>query len=198
MVPIAFFRANLAYARNLVAIARAVDSQTTAVVDITDILRAALVAGVSSLDHYVHEKVRTMMLGIYASANPGTDAYGRFTVALSSVETAFLNPGSSDWLDGEIRRQHALLSFQKPDKIADAVRMISPVKLWEEVGTAMTMPPADVKRELTLIVDRRNQIAHEADVDPTPPHDRWPIAYADVDRALGFIEHVGTSIETVC
>ena len=60
------------------------------------------------------------------------------------------------------------------------------------------MKPEDVKRELTLIVDRCNKIAHEADVDPTPPHERWPIDYPDVDYSLDFIGGVTQAIEGVC
>jgi hypothetical protein len=72
------------------------------------------------------------------------------------------------------------------------------VKLWEHVGIAAGLKPEDIKRELTLIVDRRNKIAHEADVDPTPAHDRWPIAYTDVERALNFIERVVAGIDGAC
>lgn len=196
--PADFFADNLAYARNLVAIARAVDAQTTSVVDVTDILRAALVAGVSALDHYVHEKVRTRMLEAHASGAAVTDAFGRFRVSLASARAGLSNPGTAEWLDAEIRSQHSLLSFQKPDKIADAVRLISSIKLWEDVAAQLGITDKDMKRELILIIDRRNKIAHEADVDPTPPHDRWPISYADVERALDFLELNVGAIDCLC
>ena len=52
------------------------------------------------------------------------------------------------------------------------------------------MSPQDVRRQLNLIVDRRNKIAHEADSDPTFPGSRWPIDEALVDEAVDFIEQV--------
>lgn len=196
--PLAFFEDNLGYARNLVAIARAVDTQTTPALDVSDILRAALVSGVSALDHFVHEKVRTRMMETFAKGDPGTDAFQRFSTPLGAVQAALTSAAPPDWLDAEIRSQHGLLSFQKPDKIADAIRLISPIKLWEEVASALGSDAQTVKRELTLIVDRRNKIAHEADVDPTPPHDRWPISYPDVDNALGYMDSLGHTIDGLC
>ena len=70
-------------------------------------------------------------------------------------------------------------SFQQPDKIADAIRLFSDVKLWQQVALELAIPEQDVKARLKLIVDRRNKIAHEADVDPSFPNMRWPITESD-------------------
>lgn len=51
------FYDNLKRIRNLDSIVAAMSSLTTAVVDLTDILRAELVMSVSALDYYVHEVV---------------------------------------------------------------------------------------------------------------------------------------------
>ncbi|MCX2971959.1 hypothetical protein OSB71_24420, partial [Streptomyces sp. JHD 1] len=67
------------------------------------------------------------------------------------------------WLEQEIREQHGYLSFQQPDKVADAFRLVSDVSLWVEVAKHLGLRPEDVKRQLKLIADRRNKIAHEAD-----------------------------------
>ena len=45
-----------------------------------------------------------------------------------------------------------------------------------------------------LVVDRRNKIAHEADVDPTYPHSRWPISQTDVDGTLSFLSETVEAI----
>jgi hypothetical protein len=39
----------------------------------------------------------------------------------------------------------------------------------QRVGIQMTLPAQDVKTWLQLIVDRRNKIAHESDMDPANP-----------------------------
>ncbi len=42
--------------------------------------------------------------------------------------------------------------------------------------------------------DARTMIAHEADADPSYPNMRFPIATADVNRAIDFIETLGGAI----
>ena len=44
------------------------------------------------------------------------------------------------------------------------------------------------KAQLCAIVDRRNKIAHEADLDPGNPGERWPIDRPLVEEAIDFIE----------
>ena len=57
----------------------------------------------------------------------------------------------------------------------------------------------DVKNRLRAIVNRRNQIVHEADLDPSIPGsmNRWPISPADVTSALDFIQDVCEAIHIV-
>ena len=61
----------------------------------------------------------------------------------------------------------------------------------------MGRPAIDIKNELTLIIDRRNKIAHEADIDPSFPGERWPIAAADVEVVIDFILDVCEAINEV-
>ncbi|WP_293063557.1 MULTISPECIES: HEPN domain-containing protein [unclassified Moorena] len=51
---------------------------------------------------------------------------------------------------------------------------------------------------MSIIVDRRNKIAHEADINPTLGlGDRWPINEKLVNDAVDFIEEVVESIHAV-
>jgi hypothetical protein len=102
--------------------------------------------------------------------------------------------GADAHLETEIRARHSFLSFQQPDQIADAIRLFSPIELWKEVGQTLGEDPQDIKARLKLIVERRNKIAHEADIDPTFPDQRWPIRSQDTEDALGFIEKIGETI----
>ena len=77
------------------------------------------------------------------------------------------------------------------------MRLVSDVELWAAVGTQLSRPSADVKTQLKLIVDRRNKIAHEADMDPTPPRSRYPITRNLVDTSLDFLENVANAIIAV-
>ncbi|WP_293105383.1 HEPN domain-containing protein [Moorena sp. SIO3I6] len=56
----------------------------------------------------------------------------------------------------------------------------------------------EIKQQLSIIVDRRNKIAHEADINPTLGlGDRWPINEKLVNDAVDFIEEVVESIHAV-
>ena len=181
------FEQNLTRARNLVGLSASLSSLTTQAVDTTDLLRAALILSVSALDHFVHEFTRIGMLDVHAQAKPGTPAYVEFKVSLSSAQEALADESSS-WLDREIRKTHGWLSFQHPDKIANAIRLVSTVDLWQAVALRRNEDVKATKAQLGAIVDRRNKIAHEADLDPGNPGERWPIDRPLVEEAIDFIE----------
>lgn len=116
--------------------------------------------------------------------------------AISSSVVKRLNNAS--WLENEIRERLGYQSFQQADKIADAIRYISDKKLWDEVANKISRPAKDIKQQLNSIVDRRNKIAHEADIDPTYNiGDRWNIDEVLVGDAVDFIEQIVESIHQV-
>jgi hypothetical protein len=191
------FNANHKRAKDLVGLAGSLGAQTTQALDISDILRASLVLGVSALDHLIHEIARLGMIEVASGNRLATEAYHRFPVALKSASAYAANPAANQWLDAEIRARHGWQSFQDPDKIAEAIRLVCDKELWSGVGALLGMPARDVKGQLRLIVDRRNKIAHEADMDPTAPGQRWPIDAAIVSDALDFLESLAVAIITV-
>jgi len=191
------FRQNIARVRNLGAIHKALNAQTTGAIDLSDILRAALVMAVSALDHYVHEIARIGMLEVYHGNRPETLAFLRFDISLESARLGIAASTSDDWLDNEIRTRHSWRSFQRADKIADAIRLVSDVKLWEEVANHLGKTSQDVKKQLKLIVDRRDKIAHEADMDPSFPGSRWSIDETLVDDAVNFIEQIAETMYNI-
>lgn len=241
------FRISIGRVRDLIALHNSVKAQATGALDVSDMLRAALVLAVSALDYYVHEVVTLGMLEIHRgqrsepipSANTTQSAFSRFQVSLggarqdrltaidiaswleadiqqaqgyeflqksqtisaliptiSSSILARLN--NTSWLESEIRERLGYQSFQQADKIADAIRYISDKKLWDEVATQMTKSAKDIKQQLNSIVDRRNKIAHEADIDPTfNIGSRWNIDEVLVSDAVDFIEELVESIHQV-
>ena len=193
------FRISIARVRDLIAVHNSLKAQASSVLDLSDILRAALVLAVSAFDYYIHEVVRIGMLEIHRGQRPEPPAFSRFQISLGSAR-AGINAGQNidSWLEDEIRQRHSYKSFQQPDAIADAVRLICDKKLWEEVSMNMSRPAKDIKQKLILIVDRRNKIAHEADIDPTLSlGDRWPIDELLVNEAVDFLEHIVESIHKI-
>ncbi len=197
--PIEQFRENITRVQGISGLYTTLDNATTAAVDLTDLLRAQIVMIVSALDLYIHEITRIGMLEVYNGQRSQTDAFLRFQVTLESAMQGISNPRVNEWLDTEIREKHSHLSFQDPDKIADAVRRFSSCELWPSVAKQINLDVQDVKSRLRAIVDRRNKIAHEADLDPNYPGTitRWPISPADVASTLHFIQKVCEAIDTV-
>lgn len=188
------FQDNLLRARELGKLAEAVTHITTSAIDVSDMWRAQVVLGVSALDHLIHEMARLGMLEIFKGTRSKTDAFSRFQAPLDSVMRGLNGQAHELWLGDAVREKHSWLSFQQPDKIADAIRLISPVKLWEQVEKELGQSAQDVRMRLELIIDRRNKIAHEADMDPTNLGFRWPIDAALSTDALDFIEKVAEAI----
>jgi RiboL-PSP-HEPN len=241
------FRISIGRVQDLIALHNSVKAQATGALDVSDMLRAALVLAVSALDYYVHEAVTLGMLEIHRgqrfepapSANTTQSAFSRFQVSLggarqdrlaatdiaSWLETeiqqtygyAFLQQSHTvsalipailnslvnrlsnvSWLEDEIRERLGYQSFQQADKIADAIRYVSDKKLWDEVATKMSRPAKDIKQQLNSIVDRRNKIAHEADIDPTfNIGSRWNIDEILVSDAVDFITQLVESIHQI-
>ncbi|NET03297.1 MAG: hypothetical protein F6K16_00885 [Symploca sp. SIO2B6] len=118
---------------------------------------------------------------------------------IPAISDSMLNRlNDASWLEDEIRERLGYQSFQQPDKIADAIRLISDKRLWDEVATTIGKPKKDIKQQLSSIIDRRNKIAHEADIDPTfNIGNRWNIDEVLVSDAVNFIELVVENIHQV-
>jgi len=188
------FQLNIQRTRILCGIHDVLKTKTTGALDISDILRSALVMAVSALDQYIHEIVRLGILEIYRGERNVTVQSLKFNVSLESVRRCLINPSDATWLDDEVRERHSWQSFEQPDRIADAIRLISDVNLWETVASNFGTDTDYIKRRIKLIVDRRNKIVHEADIDPSFPNTRWPIDDKTVIETVTFIEQVVLSI----
>ncbi len=238
------FQTSINRVRDLISVHNTIQSQVTNALDLSDLLRAALVLAVSALDYYIHEVIRLGMLEIHRGQRPepgfgdntNQSQFSKFKISLGNAQkdrniainiTSWLDSeiqqtygdeflqnyssisellpilsssifnrlNSTSWLEDEIRSQHSYKSFQQPDKIAEAIRLISHKKLWDEVATELGKSAKETKQKLSIIVDRRNKIAHEADIDPTLGlGNRWEIEQSEVSDAVDFIEQVVESI----
>lgn len=186
-------RVSMSRVEHLGGLYDALSSLTTRAVDASDLLRAQIVLGVSAMDYYVHEVTALGMVAVFEGKRPPTQAFLKYRVSVGAI-SAGASTSNSSWFEAEVREGHSYLSFQQSEKIADAIRHFTDVKLWQEVAAKMATPEQTVKDHLKLIVDRRNKIAHEADLDPSFPGARWPIHVGDVEHSLRFLKQVCESI----
>lgn len=165
--------------------------------DLSDLLRGQVVMLVSCFDYYIHEIVKIGIKEIYQGLRPETNHYNNFSIPLSCHIKMKIYGNELDVLDEFICERHGYLSFQSPEKIADAVRFFSTIRLWDSISAKIGIPAADIKKKIDLYVDRRNKIAHEADIKPGTFGDRWPIDKKIVEDMREFIVLVGNALYDV-
>lgn len=191
------FRLNGERVEHLGGLYDAISTIMTTALDASDLLRAQIVLSVSALDYFVHEVTVRGMVQIFDGARPATESFKKHRISAGLLLGS--SSGSSAAFEADVRERHAFLSFQQPEKIADAIRLFHDKPLWTQVAIKMNSSESEIKTRLRLIVDRRNKIAHEADADPSFPGARWPIARADASEALKFIRDVCEAIfATAC
>jgi hypothetical protein len=187
------FKDNIQRIRNLHSIYTHLSSNISSIIDISDVLRAELAFAVSAFDYYIHGLVRVGMFETFNSKRLETAAYKKFNVPLEKMKDAISNPASLSWLISEITDQHSRKSFQRSDNVSEAIRLVSDIKIWDEIAKRQGKNASDLKNQLDLIVARRNQIVHEADMDPSSGN-RWPINDTMVNDAIDFIEKIADTI----
>lgn len=216
MTPIAHFEALWARCAELSSLHAYLANNVTAALHPDEILRAEWVARVAALDLFIHELTAQRMVAIFEGRSAPTPAYHRFAVAnetvdripqaiVGNVPSAIIAPASaSAAFDLHVRTDLGKRTFQKPDDIADAVRLCSSVELWNEVAVRLGATPEkkndlakDIRKTLSLIAERRNKIAHEGDLQPPPLREPWPIAQADLAFVARHIENVVHAINAV-
>ena len=100
-------------------------------------------------------------------------------------------------VEEEIRRLHGYKTFQNADSISQALSLIGVKSIWDKVGVSLAIPPSDVRTSLNIIIDRRNRIAHESDIDPTMGLGmKYPIDYHMVGQALDFLKRLVVAIDS--
>lgn len=175
----------------------------TSAVDLSDLYRSAIMQSVSAFDHYIHEEIRLRILDLFKQDRSQWPAkLSTFPVPLGVVGDVSAGTVRESWLSEEIRLQHGHLSYQHPDKIADGLRLISDTPAWETIAGKLGITSQGrqtagkvLKRRWQLIIDRRNLIVHESDLDPTPPRDtRYPIDHTTTEDALRLVSDVAESI----
>lgn len=183
------------------------NNNTVAALQPDELLRAEWAMRVSALDLFVHEVVAQNLLKIFQGVRPVCPGYSKLQISsdtLMRIHGSGQGPASDTAFDLEVRTQLGRVTYQFPDDIADGIRLVSPVKLWNEVAinlganvVSATVATATLKQKLSIIVNRRNKIVHEGDLQPTIPRTPWPISRSDVDDVKATIQSIVVAIDAV-
>jgi len=145
---------------------------------LNELLRAALAGIVSALDRYCHDLIVSNVVRELSRSERKMNRelkqlYIPVVIARKAVKHAGVRKGKG----GKIRTRpmniirdavqevlHREETFQRPDDVMRALRMIGIEKLWDRCAERMTVKSKTIPQRLNRIVDRRNRIVHEGDV----------------------------------
>lgn len=161
---------------------------------------------------FVHNIVKKGVIEIFTKSRKETSKFQSLTfqaktiLKLIEVMTPGFIPSTPDEipeiiLEKDLYNKLSYMSFQHPDKVVDALSLIwnEPHKMQTLAidiglpGTTNNEKVANLKQQLETIIQRRNQIAHEGDIDPTTMLPRT-IDIEHVKDATNFIESLGHAI----
>ncbi|MEN5235054.1 HEPN domain-containing protein [Sphingobacterium faecium] len=164
---------------------------------ISDILRSEIVYIVSALDKFLHDVVKVGILEIFNLQRQETPAFNNFSISISqmnSIMNPLTNQNPNAILEEIVITNHRHLSFQDPDKIAQALSLIwLETHKWQKIAIKLGMTEMALKVELKNIVIRRNQIVHEGDIDLFS-NDIQDINENDVLKSVNFINSLVNAI----
>jgi hypothetical protein len=171
------FHISIQRVRDLIVIHNSVKTQAAAVLDLSDILRAALVLAVSALDYYVHEVVRLGMLEIHRgqrpepnpSSNTVQSAFSRFQVSLGRArEDRIIAVDIASWIVSEMQQSYGHNFLQQSQTISGLIPAISSCILnrlnntsWledeirERLGYQSFQQPEKIADAIRLISDKK-------------------------------------------
>jgi hypothetical protein len=147
------------------------------------------------------------MRGVFRGAELSSQLIGTALISnetLNRIRAAVTTSDASAAFDLYVRDHLSRITYQDPDDIADGLRLCSTTELWNEVAMNLGATPAtktdqakNLKTQLSLIVRRRNIIAHEGDLQQSPLREPWPIAQADLSYVGDQIERLVRAIDAV-
>lgn len=182
------FHRALQRSKTVLAIYDLLINSAPAALDATDILRSATVLGVSALDYLVHIVVR-LEIEDRALRKRAIESVS-IPIGLSYLESAeFVKAAGL-----HVKSVNGYKSFVSPAKLSEALKPILN-RPWDDISCAFGDNSERIKRRLTLIVNLRNRIAHEGDLDAET---LIPVSYdierQDVHEMIIFLERLGNAI----
>lgn len=178
--PIEQFKMNLIEVLKLNDTYKYINKLLTDGIDINGLLRAQIVFIVSALDQYIHQVIVYEMKEIFIQNKQIPASFSKLLVG-ADVLNLIINGNPVDkieLIENDIRLKLGWKSFQNPEKINEGLKMVFEKEIWKTVSAMMSNNPTDVKQRLSLIVKRRDCIAHEADYDPVN------LSQYDIDESI--------------
>ncbi|WP_158812047.1 HEPN domain-containing protein [Beijerinckia sp. L45] len=185
------FQSGCTRAEGLCAIFHHLRRTAPAAMDCDDILRSAVVLAVSSFDLFIHDLFRLEVIHRIRTGKKVDIFKVPFNVLLQRDLERI------ESIEACIREDNSYKSFVAPDKLASCLRPLVNDP-WEKISSCLVRTSSVAKAELKRVVDLRNRIAHEADLNPALGGvELWPIYREDVETSVEFLRRLGAAIAKV-
>lgn len=177
------------------------------VFDIGDFYRAAWVQAVSAVDHWFHEVLYRRVAELAVQDSPDMPyQLTNFELPLKKVEEVRRGTTTlADAVSDHVKAKWSNAALQNPRKISEALKLVTEENIWAKAAaqinewhhgrTAMTEQA--LKKQYMVITERRNKIAHDADLVDGSLDQRRSITDAEVNDAIDWIERISLAIAKV-
>ncbi|MBZ6103169.1 hypothetical protein [Streptomyces olivaceus] len=202
------FQTNLSYARRMVKTGGMLTPFRSPTIDIDDFYRAAWVQAVAAIDHWLHEEVLRRVAELTARDSPEMPPQlRRYELPLHRVEA--VRRGEVDLSEAvveHLREKLAVQALQHPGKISEVLKLVTERKVWYEAAGCInehffqgrtTFNEKTLRSRYLEITQRRNRIAHDADLVDGDLKKRRSIDANEVTDAIDWIERIALAIAHV-
>nr|WSY55711.1 hypothetical protein OG999_39970 [Streptomyces sp. NBC_00886] len=201
------FSTNLEYARKMINTGKNLANFQSPIIDIGDFYRAAWVQAVSAIDHWFHEELYRRVAELSAGDSPAMPyQLTKFELPLAKVEEVRRGDISlADAVSEHVKAKWGNAALQNPRKISEALRLVTEENIWDKAAVQInewnrgrtSMTGQTLKQQYISITDRRNRIAHDADLEDGDLKRRRLITDADATDAVDWIERIALAIAKV-
>lgn len=193
------FENNFRYIKELDALYLFLQKDLRLGVDLSDLLRAEIVYSISAFDKLIHELIRIGMVEAFQGNRNKTSRFLNFQVSSNTLIEILNNNNTANlpseyWFEQEVVLKNNHISYQDPSKITEGLNYIWPEQYkWQQISNKLGQEERTIKTTLNNIVNRRNKIVHESDIDLQTGH-KNKIEHSDVTFSTSFIEELGRTI----
>ena len=190
------FKLNISGTRELASLYDYLRDQVKTPTTFDDLLRFQIVYSVSAFDKLIHDVIRIGMVRIFTGNRAPTAKYLAEKISMSAYAalSAATIPPKEFYFEQEIIGKLRLITYQSPENVNEGLSYVWDEKYkWQKIAAAMGLTEDAAKTQLRLIVDRRNKIVHEADVD-IATGGKFTILKADCETTVSYLENCGQKI----
>lgn len=201
------FWENLTAARNVVVGGMSLEQLGVTTLNVGDVYRGALTQAVSALDMWVGEEISRHAAALAQRVtSPLPGKLRDVKITLGQAEDILLGQLSlGEVAAGAVDAELYRATLQRPRAIADALKFVWDGELWRDVSTwlrknapsSFFLAAGALASRLDQVVERRNQIAHNADLLEDGSRAKRPINGTETVEMIDLIEWIVRGISAV-